>query len=166
MLVISLDAGHSSRLLFDARGLPGETFFLDLEGRTVLTEDFTLLCDTLDRDGSIRPALWRCVEDLQACGPRDHVFTYDSVRETITFGDGEHGALLHPGKGAVLAASLTLSYCGGGNIPGGENLSFEEDGTAVRNSAAGRRRGAGDGGAGAEPAPADAEHHPEVRLRR
>ena len=137
VLVISLDAGHSSRLLFDARGLPGETFFLDLEGRTVLTEDFTLLCDTLDRDGSIRPALWRCVEDLQACGPRDHVFTYDSVRETITFGDGEHGALLHQGEGAVLAASLTLSYCGGGNIPGGENLSFEEDGTAVRNSAAG-----------------------------
>lgn len=136
VLIISLDSGHSSRLLFDAKGLPGETFFLDLEGRTVLTEDFALLCDTLDRDGEIRPALWRCVEDFYACGPRDRVFTYDPVRETITFGDGEHGALLRPGKGAVLVAGLTLSYCGGGNIPGGDGLAFSDDGMAVRNSAA------------------------------
>ena len=136
VLVLSLEPEHSSRLLFDARGLPGETFFLDLEGRTVLTENFTLLCDTLDRDGEVRPALWHCVEDLYACGPRDRVFTYDPVRETITFGDGEHGALLRPGAGAVLAASLTLSYCGGGNIPGGENLAFADDGLTVRNTAA------------------------------
>ena len=109
---------HSGRLLFDAKGLPGETFFLDLEGRTALTESFALLCETLERDGQVRPALWRCVEDLYACGPRDRVFTYDPVRETITFGDGEHGALLRRGEGAVLAASLTLSYCGGATSPG------------------------------------------------
>src|SRR5699024_9666146 len=112
---------------------PGETFFLDLEGRTALTESFALLCETLERDGQVRPALWRCVEDLYACGPRDRVFTYDPVRETVTFGDGEHGALLRRGEGAVLAASLTLSYCEGGNIPGGENLTFAGDGLTVRN---------------------------------
>ena len=136
VLVVSLDPAHSGQLLFDAKGLPGETFFLDLEGRTALTESFALLCDTLQRDGQVRPALWRCVEDLYACGPRDRVFTYDPVRETVTFGDGEHGALLCRGKGAVLAADLTLSYCGGGNIPAGENLAFEEDGLRVRNRAA------------------------------
>lgn len=136
VLVVSLDPAHSGRLLFDAKGLPGETFFLDLEGRTVLTESFALLCDTLHRDGQVRPALWRCVEDLYACGPRDRVFTYDPVRESITFGDGEHGALLHRGKGAVLAAEMTLSYCAGGNIPGGENLTFVDDGGGVRNQAA------------------------------
>ena len=136
VLVISLEAGRGSQLLFDAKGLPGETFFLDLEGRTVLTEDFTLLCQTLGRDGQVRPDLWRCVEDFYACGPRDRVFTYDPVRETITFGDGEHGALLRPGRGAVLAASLTLSYCVGGNIPGGRHLAFADDGLEVCNSAA------------------------------
>ena len=145
VLAVTLDPMHSGRLLFDAKGLPGETFFLDLEGRTVLTESFTLLCETLERDGQVRPALWRCVEDLYACGPRDRVFTYDPVRETVTFGDGEHGALLRRGEGAVLAASLTLSYCEGGNIPGGENLTFAGDGLTVRNLAA-------SGGAGQETA--------------
>lgn len=136
LLVIALDGAHSSRLLFDAKGLPGETFFLDLEGRIALTETFTLLCETLDRDGQVRPALWRCVDDLYACGPRDRVFTYDPVRETITFGDGEHGALLHRGEGAVLAASLTLTQGDGGNIPGGTELTFQTDGLTVRSQAA------------------------------
>lgn len=112
VLVIALDSGHSSRLLFDAKGLPGESFFLDLEGRAALTESFTLLCETLDRDGKIRPALWRYVEDLYACGPRDRVFTYDAVRETVTFGDGEHGALLSPGTGAVLARRIDIDLWG------------------------------------------------------
>ena len=91
VLAVTLDPMHSGRLLFDAKGLPGETFFLDLEGRTVLTESFSLLCETLERDGQVRPALWRCVEDLYACGPRDRVFTYDPVRETVTFGTGSTG---------------------------------------------------------------------------
>ena len=133
VMVITLDPVHSGQLLFDAKGLPGETFPLNLEGRTVLTQSFALLCNTLDRDGQIHPALWRYTEDLYACGPRDRVFTYDPVRETITFGDGEHGALLCRGQGAVLAAELVLSYCDGGNIPGGENLSFVEDDMRVHN---------------------------------
>lgn len=136
VVVIALDGAHSSRLLFDAKGLPGETFFLDLEGRTALTESFTLLCDTLDRDGQVRPALWRCVDDLFACGPRDRVFTYDSLRETITFGDGEHGALPRRGEGTVLVASLALTHGAGGNIPGGTELIFQTDGLTVRSQAA------------------------------
>ena len=136
VLVVVLDPVHSSRLLFDAKGLPGETFFLDLEGRTALTESFLLLCDTLDRDGKVRPALWRCVDDLYAWGPRDRVFTYDAVRETITFGDGEHGALLQRGEGAVLTAGLVLTFGAGGNIPGGTELTFREDGLSVRSQAA------------------------------
>lgn len=136
VLVVVLDPVHSSRLLFDAKGLPGETFFLDLEGRTALTESFLLLCDTLDRDGEVRPALWRCVDDLYAWGPRDRVFTYDAVRESITFGDGEHGALLQRGEGAVLTAGLVLTFGAGGNIPGGTELTFREDGLSVRSQAA------------------------------
>ena len=136
VLVVALDPVHSSRLLFDAKGLPGETFFLDLEGRTALMESFLLLCDTLDRDGKVRPALWRCVDDLYAWGPRDRVFTYDPVRETITFGDGEHGALLQRGEGAVLTAGLVLTFGAGGNIPGGTELTFREDGLSVRSQAA------------------------------
>lgn len=136
VLVIALDGVHSSRLLFDAKGLPGETFFLDLEGRIALEESFTLFCDTLDRDGQVRPALWRCVDDLYACGPRDRVFTYDPIRETITFGDGEHGALLHRGEGAVLVASLALTQGDGGNIPGGTPLTFQTDGAVVSSQAA------------------------------
>lgn len=136
VMVVALDGGHSSQLLFDAKGLPGECFFLDLEGRTALTESFVLLCDTLDRDGQIRPALWRCVDDLYACGPRDRVFTYDPVRETITFGDGEHGALLRRGEGSVLVAGLALTYGSGGNIPGGTELTFQLDGLTVLSQAA------------------------------
>ena len=136
VMVISMDVFHCTDLIFDAKGLPGETFYLNLEGRTALTESFTLLCETLGRDGQVRPALWRCVEDLCQYGPRDRVFTYDPVRETITFGDGEHGAMLRRGKGAVLAAELVLSYCAGGNIPGGGDLYFVDDGFQVRNQAA------------------------------
>lgn len=134
--IVSLDPLHSGRLLFDAKGLPGETFFLELEGRTALTESFMLLCNTLEQDGQVHPALWRCVDDFYACGPRDRVFTYDPAAETITFGDGAHGALLRGGKGAVLVAGLTLTYGAGGNIPGGYNLTFEDDGWTVRNQAA------------------------------
>ena len=136
VLVIALDGAHSSRLLFDAKGLPGETFFLDLEGRIALAESFTLLCETLDRDGQVRPTLWRCVDDLYACGPRDRVFAYDPVREAVTFGDGEHGALLHRGEGAVLVASLALTQGAGGNIPGGTELTFQSDGLTVRSQSA------------------------------
>ena len=141
VLVIALDGVHSSRLLFDAKGLPGETFFLDLEGRIALEDSFTLFCDTLDRDGQVRPTLWRCVDDLYACGPRDRVFTYDPIRETITFGDGEHGALLQRGEGAVLVASLALTQGDGGNIPSGTPLTFQLDGAVVASLAARGGRG-------------------------
>lgn len=134
--IVTLDPARAGRLLFDAKGLPGETFFLDLEGRTVLTDTFALLCETLERDGAVRPALWRCVDDLSQCGPRDRAFTYDPVRETVTFGDGEHGALLRRGTGAVLAADMTLSCGSGGNIPAGGQLRFDGDGACVRCGAA------------------------------
>ena len=137
VLVISLNPVYSNQLLFDAKGLPGETITLNLEGRTALTDSFVLLCNTLDRDGQIRPALWRWTEDFYSCGPRDRVFTYDPARETITFGDGEHGALLCRGEGAVLVADLTLTYGAGGNIPAGaENLSFVDSGLWAPNQAA------------------------------
>lgn len=136
MMIICLDPAHSAELLFDAKGLPGETFSLRLGGLTALTERFSFLCNTLHRDGEVRPALWRCVDDLYQYGPRDRVFTYDPVRETVTFGDGEHGALLQSGFGAVLAAELMVSCCAGGNIPGGRNLAFS-DGVPLYHTAAG-----------------------------
>lgn len=136
VLIVCLDPEHCSDLIFDARGLPGETFFLNLGGREVLTEGFTLLCQTLDTDGSIRPTAWHCADDFYVCSPRDRVFTYDPLRETITFGDGEHGALLQAGDGAVLVTGMTLSLCGGGNIPAGAGMRFTDNGAAVRNESA------------------------------
>lgn len=135
VMVLCLDPLRAVELLFDAKGLPGETFFLRLDGLTALSGQFAFLCSTLCRDGRVRPALWRCVDDFYQYGPRDRVFTYDPVRETITFGDGEHGALLQGGPGAVLAAELTVSCCAEGNVPGGRNLAFE-DGVPLRNTAA------------------------------
>ena len=135
VMILCLDPVRANELLFDAKGLPGETFSLRLDGLTALTRNFALLCNTLHRDGKVRPALWRCVDDFYQYGPRDRVFTYDPARETVTFGDGEHGALLQGGEGAVLAADLTVSFCAMGNIPGGRNLAFADSGP-LRNTAA------------------------------
>lgn len=135
VMIVCLDKARAGGLLLDARGLPGETLYVRLEGLTVLTDDFSLLCNTLCRDGKVRPALWRCVDDLHPYGPRDRVFTYDQARQTVTFGNGEHGALLQGGLGAVMAADLRVSCCALGNVPAGRNLSFS-DGIPLKNTAA------------------------------
>ena len=108
---------------------------MNLGGQTALTERLCLLCQTVGEDGASRPALWRPVEDLSACGPRDRVFVYDPQRETRTFGDGNHRAVPAPGFGSILVAELVLSHCGGGNIPAGAGLAFR-DGTPAGNDAA------------------------------
>lgn len=136
VVVICLDALRCQNLLFDMKGLPKETIQLDLGGRTVLTEKFTLWCNTLERDGVVRVRPWRCVDDLSSYGPRDWVFAYDPIRETIHFGDGNHGAVVCGGPGAVLAADLVLSVCGSGNIPAHAGLRFVEDGMVVDNTEA------------------------------
>jgi hypothetical protein len=136
LLVACLDPIYLKDLLFDAVGRPGETFRLNLGGKSVLTENLTLICQTLCEDGIVRPALWRCVDDLTLYGPRDCVFLCDQARETVTVGDGAHGALIAPGEGAVLVAEERISLCGGGNIPANASLSFTEDGETVGNSAA------------------------------
>lgn len=134
VMVVSLDVDRASELLFDAKGLPGETFFLGLEGRTVIPERFTLLCNTLMEDGTVSPELWHRVDDFYHSGPADRVFTYDRDRETVTFGDGEHGALLMGGHGAVLAAEMTVTYCAGGSIPEDAGLWFDDDGRPVEHT--------------------------------
>ncbi len=136
LLVACLDPIYTRDLLFDAAGRPGESFRLNLEGRGVLTEQFTLMCQTLYPDGEVRPAPWRCVDDLCLYGPRDRVFTYDRRRETITVGDGAHGALVAPGQGAVMVVEELISLCGEGNVPANAGLIFSEDGAAAVNAAA------------------------------
>ena len=136
VVIVCLDALRCQNLLFDMKGLPGETIQLNLDGRTVLTEKFNLWCNTLDRDGVVRVRPWRCVDDLSSYGPRDRVFAYDPIRETIQFGDGSHGAVVCGGPGAVMAADLVLSICGSGNIPAHARLRFVEDGMVVDNTAA------------------------------
>ena len=136
LLVACLDPIYLKDLLFNATGRPGETFRLNLGGKSVLTEHLTLICQTLCEDGTVRPALWRCVDDLTLYGPRDCVFVCDQERETLTVGDGAHGALIVPGEGAVLVAEERISLCGGGNIPANASLSFSEDGETVGNDAA------------------------------
>ncbi len=142
LLAVSLHPLRARELLLDAQGRPGETFRLHLDGQTALPERLCLLCQTLQEDGTVRPALWRCVDDLASYGPRDRVFTYDARRETVTVGDGRHGAVVAPGPGAVLVAELVLSHCGEGNLPADAPLVFSDDGAAVRHGAAWGGRGA------------------------
>ena len=140
LMVVCLDPAHQKELLFDAKGRPGEQLFLPVEGAAdgaqVLADRLALICMTLQRDGSVRPAVWRRVEDLSVCGPRDRVFTYDAARSLVTFGDGLHGAVVCPGEGAVLVSQMVLSQCGGGNIPADTALAFQDDGQAVEHGAA------------------------------
>ena len=136
LLVACLDPVRLHDLLFDATGRPGECFRLNLGGKRVLTENLKLMCQTLYEDGVVRPALWRCVDDLSVCGPRDCVFVYDRVRELISVGDGKNGALIVPGKAAVMVVEEIVSLCGEGNIPANARLRFTEDGAAVENTAA------------------------------
>ncbi len=136
LLVACLDPVRLRDLLFDASGRPGESFRLNLGGKGVLTERLTLMCQTLCEDGVVRPALWRCVDDLSLCGPRDRVFVYDRQRELLTAGDGANGALIAPGQGAVMVVEELVSLCGEGNVPANAGLRFSEGGEKVGNDAA------------------------------
>ena len=132
--VVCLDPLRWKEMLFDMKGLPGETIRLDLQGKEVLQDRFVLWCNTLDRDGVVRLQPWRCVDDLTVCSPRDRVFSFDPVREIITFGDGAHGALVQRGEGAVLISDMVLSVFSRGNIPAQTSLRFVEDGAVVEHT--------------------------------
>ena len=135
LLAVSQDALRFHRLFFPTTGLPSMTLALDLGGRKVLPERLALICDTRCRDGEVRPQLWHYAEDLSPCGPRDLVFTYDPDEEQLVFGDGAHGAIPPRSQQGVLVASMVLSYCGGGNVPGNCGLYFN-NGDPAENKAA------------------------------
>lgn len=135
LITVSADQLRGQDLFLSSSGLPNMTVQLPLSGRIALTGCMGLICDTIDCDGQIRPALWRYVDDLSGCGPRDYVFTFDQLSECLIFGDGEHGAIVPRGENAILVAPLVLSYCENGNIPEGY-LSFTDDGLEAANTAA------------------------------
>lgn len=135
LLTVGQDALRYGQLLFASSGLPDMTIALPIGERQVLPDRLQLVCDTLCADGVIRPALWRYVDDLAACGPRDLAFSYDPLREQLIFGDGAHGAVPPRGPQAVLVASLALSYCSAGNVPQNCGLTGS-DGRTVENTAA------------------------------
>ena len=137
LLVVSQDALRYGQLMFPSTGLPEQSILLPVGERQVLPDRLRLICDTLCPDGQVRPALWECVDDLTACGPRDRVFAYDPVREQVVFGDGAHGAIPPKGEQAVLVASLALSYCGGGNVPRDCALALADGSTAGNTAASG-----------------------------
>ncbi|MBQ9459204.1 MAG: putative baseplate assembly protein [Oscillospiraceae bacterium] len=143
LLIACLDSLRLHDLLFDATGRPGEGFRLNLQGKRVLTDRLTLMCQTLERDGTVRPELWHYVDDLSLYGPRDRVFAYDRAHETVIVGDGAHGAMVAAGSGAVMVVEELVSLCEGGNIPAEAGLCFTEDDEPVSN-------GAAHGGCGAE----------------
>jgi len=115
LMVVCTEAGRSHELLWDSDGLPCQSIPLNIGAYRPVGE-MTLLCDSLDLDGAIRPMLWHRVDDLSVCGPRDHVFVYDEDAGCILFGDGLHGAIVPAGENAVLVASLQISLCSSGNI--------------------------------------------------
>ena len=125
LMIICTTAGYMSNTFFASNGLPNQELPLSLnDGRPV--GELTLLCDSLDTDGMIRPMLWHRVDDLDVCGPRDRVFSYDERRGSLTFGDGRHGAIVPAGEGSILVASLQVSLCDKGNVPEGTNLHFRD----------------------------------------
>lgn len=128
--LVCSDPIHYADLFHDSTGQPGMTVQLELGGRQAVS--FALICDTRMEDGSVRPEVWRCVEDFYASGPRDRVFVYDPVQETIRFGDGRHGAIVPRGQAAVFVMDLALSDCGEGNIPEESRLFFTEGRVSVR----------------------------------
>lgn len=129
--VVCSDPIHYADLFHASTGLPDMTIQMNLNGRKALTEKFSLICDTLGEDGSIRPQVWRCVEDFYTSGPRDRVFVYDSQQETIRFGNGKNGAIVPRGDTAIFLSDLILSDCGAGNIPEGSKLYFTKDHASV-----------------------------------
>lgn len=135
VLIASLAALHWQEMVFPSDGLPGMRLQLSLGERQVLTDELLLICDTIAPDGSKCPMLWRCTDDLRSCDPGERVFRYDQSSQCITFGDGEHGAIVPKGENAVLLAQLLLSHCQGGNLPPGE-VFFCADGLPARNTQA------------------------------
>lgn len=125
LLMICTAENHIEDTFFSSNGLPGQEIPLPLGGRQPVG-DLLLLCDSLDVDGKIRPLLWRRVDDLNVCGPRDRVFRYDSQRESLFFGDGRHGAIVPAGNGSILVASLSISLCSKGNVPEDTTLLYGE----------------------------------------
>ena len=53
---------------------------------------------------------WEPVADLSTAGPDDRVFVLDATEGTVTFGDGEHGAV--PPQGAIVRASYLSVHRG------------------------------------------------------
>ena len=136
MLIVCQDPRFTPDMLFDTIGRPGEELYLNLDGQTVLPQNFRLLCQTLQPDGRVSPAVWHCVDDLYACGPRDRAFVYDPLREIISFGNGQYGSMVVPGQGSVMVMDLTVSRCSLGNVPADAGLYFEGTGNTVGNAAA------------------------------
>lgn len=134
--VVCSDPVHYTDLFHHSTGLPDQTISLELGDRQALPEQFRLICDTLQPDGSIRPEVWHCVDDLYASGPRDRVFVYDPMQENIRFGNGRCGAIVPQGEHSIFLADLVLSDCSAGNIPEGNHLRFESTGNAVWSTAA------------------------------
>ena len=137
ILMICADALHINEIVHPSTGLPDAQILLQLGGRKVLTDRIGLICDTVDPDGQIRPAIWRYVDDLRLCGATDRVFSFDPLLESLLFGDGEHGCIVPRGEAAVLLAPFVLSLCEEGNVPQG-TMRFAEDGFQVLNTAAQR----------------------------
>ena len=127
---VLIDPDWYERLLFPSSGLPCASIHIETEGKTVLTDCLRLICDTRMPDGSIRPTVWHCVENLCGCGPQDRVFVWDAAREEVHFGDGRNGAVVPAGENAVLIARLVLSDAEGGNISAGGAMRFP-DGISV-----------------------------------
>jgi len=127
LMLVCISMYYLQDTFLSSDGLPDQEITLPLEGRYPVG-DMQLICDSLDLDGEIRPMLWHRVYDLNMCGPRDRVFSYDAVRESLVFGDGLHGAIVPAGDNAILIASLRISERSLGNIPGGDVLYLPDGG--------------------------------------
>lgn len=112
---------EDDKLWYASTGLPNQVIAVHLYGKEPVG-DFSLICNTLDENGEVHPQIWHRVNDMSVCGPRDRVFLYDSIREEITFGDGQFGDIVPAGQFALTLGDVTLSDCDGGNIPGGSIL--------------------------------------------
>lgn len=121
-------------------GFPNQE--IELESTGILPEHLRLLIEDEIDPQNFR--LWEWVEDFGACGPEDRVFTFDSEKNAICFGDGIRGM---PPEGEILLVGLAVTAGPSGNIKVGRIRRIAGtgmEGTVISNITDGR------GGANAE----------------
>jgi hypothetical protein len=99
--VLPIEQGGSvPRELHVSTGLPDWSFRLDVPGLRFDPGASPLVLETDERDGK---HAWTQRDDLEHCGPDDHVYAFDPTSDTVRFGNGVNGRMPPRGVQVVVA---------------------------------------------------------------